>query len=99
MWTAQQILDTLSQHSRELYAMGVRKIGLFGSYRHDSPGTDSDIDFLVRLERPSFDNYMTVKIFLEDQFGCLVDLVLEDSIKPRLRSHILDEVVYAEARH
>ncbi len=94
MWTAQQILDTLTEHRPELHAMGVRKIGLFGSYRHDKPGPNSDIDFLVTLQRPSFDDYMTIKLFLEDQFGCRVDLVLEDSIKPRLRSHILDEVVY-----
>ncbi len=39
---------------------------------------------------------MGVKIFLEDLFGCKVDLVPEDSIKPRLRSHILSEVVYAQ---
>ncbi len=75
--------------------MGVRRIGLFGSYRHNAPGPNSDMDFLVSLERLSFDDYMAVKLFLEDQYGCRVDLVLEDSIKPRLRPHILDEVVYA----
>ena len=94
MWTAQQILDTLGNYRHELKAMGVRKIGLFGSYRRDMPSPDSDMDFLVTLERPSFDNYMAVKLFLEDYFGCRVDLVIEDSIKPRLRSRILGEVVY-----
>jgi uncharacterized protein len=95
VWTAQQILDTLNRHRSELHAMGVRKIGLFGSYRHNTPGPHSDIDFVVTLERPSFDDYMSIKLFLEDQFDRQVDLVLEDSIKPRLRAHILSEVVYA----
>jgi hypothetical protein len=39
---------------------------------------------------------MDLKFWLEDTFGCPVDLVLMDSIKPRLRPVILREVVYAE---
>ncbi len=54
------------------------------------------MDFLVTLERPSFDDYMNVKLLLEDLFGCEVDLVLEHTLKPRLRPAILNEVAYAE---
>jgi hypothetical protein len=39
---------------------------------------------------------MDVKLFLEDLFKCRVDLVLADSIKPRLRSIILKEATYAQ---
>jgi uncharacterized protein len=95
MVTAQQILDTLSAHSQELRQMGVRRLGLFGSYRHDTPTADSDMDFLVMLARPSFDDYMTTKFFLEDLFGCPVDLVIEGDLKPRLSKTILSEVLYA----
>ncbi|HEC34002.1 MAG TPA: nucleotidyltransferase [Chloroflexi bacterium] len=94
-WTARKILDTLARHRDELRAMGVRKIGLFGSYRRGTPTADSDIDFLVTLEEPSFDGYMDVKFFLEDLFQCKVDLVLERTVKPRLRPYILAEVEYA----
>ena len=94
-WTSQEILQTLSKHKKALIGMGVRKIGLFGSYRRDTPSSASDMDFLVILERNSFDGYMNVKIYLEDLFGCPVDLVLEETIKPRLRPYILEEVVYA----
>jgi uncharacterized protein len=95
-YTAEIILRLLKQHRSELVQFGVRKIGLFGSYRRGNPHSESDMDFLVVFEKPTFDGYMDVKIFLEDLFGCKVDLVLEDSIKPRLRSHILSEVVYAQ---
>ncbi len=95
-YTAEKILRLLKQHRSELVQFGVRKIGLFGSYRRGTPHVQSDMDFLVVFEKPSFDSYMDVKIFLEDLFGCQVDLVLEDSIKPRLRSYILSEVVYAQ---
>jgi len=94
-WTAREILDTLTRHRDGLRTMGVRKIGLFGSYRWGTPTSDSDMDFLVTLEEPSFDGYMDVKFFLEDLFQCKIDLVLEKTLKPRLRPHILAEVEYA----
>jgi len=94
--TAQSILKTLDSQRARLRAMGVQRLGLFGSYRRGTATPESDIDFLVQLAHLSFDDYMNLKFFLEDTFGCAVDLVLEDSIKPRLRPYILGEVVYAE---
>src|SRR5439155_4105079 len=38
---------------------------------------------------------MDLKAFLEELFGCRVDLVLRDTIKPRLRETILNEALYA----
>ena len=38
---------------------------------------------------------MDCKFYLEDLFGRRVDLVIEDTIKPRFREPILNEVVYA----
>jgi predicted nucleotidyltransferase len=96
MWEASEILRILEQNSVRLRQMGVRKIGLFGSYRRGTPASESDMDFLVVLERPSFDTYMDLKFFLEDLFGCRVDLVMEESLKPRLRPYILGEVAYAQ---
>ena len=94
--TSEGILGELQVHRRDLRKFGVLKIGLFGSYRRGSPRAESDMDFLVVLERPSFDNYMDLKFFLEDMFSCKVDLVMEDTLKPRLRPYILDEVIYAQ---
>jgi len=94
MWTTEAILETLDKHRDKLRAMGARKIGLFGSYRRGTPTPESDIDILVTLARPSFDDYMDIKIFLEDEFGCKVDLVLEKTLREELRPYILNEVVY-----
>jgi predicted nucleotidyltransferase len=89
-------VSTLEGCQAVLQRMGVRKLGLFGSYRRGTATVTSDIDFLVVLEQPLFDAYMEVKFFLEDLFGCPVDLALEETIKPRLRPYILEEVVYAQ---
>jgi len=77
MWESSEILCILEQNSTQLRQMGVRKIGLFGSYRRGTPASESDMDFL-------------------DLFDCRVDLVMEESLKPRLRSYILAEVAYAQ---
>jgi hypothetical protein len=93
-WNAEKILNILNDQAQELHRLGARKLGLFGSYRRGTQTADSDLDFLVTLEQPSFDDYMAIKFFLEDLFGCPVDLVIETDLKPRLRDKILGEVVY-----
>jgi uncharacterized protein len=95
-WTARDILDILTAEQVRLRELGVRKIGLFGSYVRGEQTPDSDLDFVVLLREGSLFDYLAVKFFLEDLFGLRVDLVEESAIKPRLRSHILREVMYAE---
>jgi len=88
------ILQTLEEHADELRKLGVRRIGLFGSYLHGAADPTSDLDFLVQLRRPSFDDYMETKFFLEDLFGRKVDLVTDKALKPALQ-HVRAEAAYA----
>lgn len=90
-----QIMQTLDQHRVMLKTLGVQRIGLFGYYKHGSQGMESDMDFLVQMDHPTFDSCMNLKIYLEDLFLCKIDLVLEETLKPRLRPYILEEVIYA----
>ena len=90
-----EILKTLSANRATIKGFGVRSLSLFGSYARGDETAQSDLDFVVELERKSFDAYMDLKLFLEDLFGRPVDLVLSDGIKPRLRTTILQEAVHA----
>ena len=90
-----QILRTLEANRDTVRSFGARRLGLFGSRARGENNPASDLDFVVELDRKSFDDYMGLKEFLEDLFGCPVDLVLADAIKPRLRAAILSEAVYA----
>ena len=74
----------------------MRRLGLFGSVARGVSGPDSDLDFVVEFDAKSFDRYMDLKLLLERLFGCTVDLVLSDAIKPRLKHVILGEAVYAQ---
>ena len=94
MQTREDVLKRLQEHQHEMRKFGVRRLGLFGSTARGESRPDSDLDFLVELERNSFDAYMDLKFFLEDLFHCHVDLVLADTIKPRLREGILKETEY-----
>ncbi len=86
MLKSDEILDFLKQHKRDLETrFSVRRIGLFGSVLRGSAIDRRDIDILVELAHPTFDHYMDLKFFLEDQLGRPVDLVLADSLKPRLK--------------
>lgn len=94
--TAEEILDMLVQHRARLREFGVQKIGLFGSYSRGEAKPESDIDLVVTLEHSSYSKYMQLLFFLEDLFGCKVDLVPEKDIKPRLIPHVMQDVIYAE---
>ena len=73
---------------------GVRRISLFGSTARDDARPDSDLDLLVEFAAgPTFDSFMDLKFFLEDQLGRKVDLVTPDSLKPRMRPVVEREAV------
>jgi hypothetical protein len=89
-------LKTLADHREEVRRFGVRSLGLFGSAARGEATARSDLDFLVEFENPSFDSYMDLLEYLEKLFGHPVDLVLANTLKPRLRDSILRETVPAQ---
>jgi predicted nucleotidyltransferase len=96
MQSAASILSVVRSHRGELRGLGVRRLGLFGSAARGEATEGSDLDFLVELERKTFDAYMDVKELLEALFQRRVDLVISEAIKPQLRQCILQETIYAE---
>jgi len=97
MLTAESILAALAAHRARIRELGVRRIGIFGSFVRGEEREESDIDILVEFEegRRSFDTYMDLKFFPEDLFRRKVDLVDRDAIKPDLIPYILRSVRYA----
>ena len=92
----EEILKRLQERQEEMRALfSVLRIGLFGSYLHGNEGEKSDIDLVVDLAEPTFDHYMDLKFYLEALFERPVDLVLSDTIKPRLEPVIKKEATYA----
>ncbi len=90
-----RIIRSLERSRENLRKYGVKRIGLFGSYLRMEGKERSDMDFLVVLQNPTFDNYMGLKFFLERLFRRKVDLVTERSLKPSLK-YVMGEALYAK---
>lgn len=91
-----EILKMLEENREVIRGFGVRRLGIFGSYARGEQKEASDMDFLVEFDDATLQNYLNLKEFLEQLFQCPVDLVFADTVKPRLKPIILDEVIYAQ---
>ena len=95
--TKHDLIERLRGHRDDLRRLGVRRIGLFGSFQRDAPDPESDVDLLVEFApgEKSFDHFMAVSFLLEDELGRPVDVVTREALSPHLGPHILDEIEYA----
>ena len=91
------LFDLLAKHQEQLKQFGVKRWGVFGSFARGQQNTCSDVDILVEFEqgKKSFDNFMHLAFFLEEQVGRRVELVTPESLSPHIGPHILREVEYA----
>jgi predicted nucleotidyltransferase len=94
--TKQHILSQIQEHRAQLQALGVRRLGLFGSYVRNEPTAESDVDVLVEFEpgQKTFDNFMRLAFLLEDVLGRPVEVVTAEALSPYLRPYITREVEY-----
>ncbi len=73
---------------------GVEKLEVFGSYVHSEQKKDSDLDILVTFRKaPSLLTFIAIENYLSDLLGIQVDLVMKDSLKPKIGQHILREAI------
>lgn len=86
----QRSIQLLRGSKQELQArFGVTRLALFGSTARDTATNDSDVDVLVAFDGPATSKrYFGVQFYLEDLFGCPIDLVTEKALRPELRPYI-----------
>jgi predicted nucleotidyltransferase len=92
----EKALLLIKEHQDRIKALGVKRLGLFGSFVRKEQVTESDIDLLVEFEqgKKTFDNFMQLSFFLEDLFKRRVELVTPESLSPYIGPHIINEVEY-----
>ena len=95
--TKREVLRALTDHSHELRELGVKKVGLFGSFVRDEQTGESDVDLLVQFEpdKKTFDNFMNLSELLEELIQRRVEIVTTEALSPYIGPHILREVEYA----
>ena len=73
---------------------GARNIRVFGSVARGEARPDSDVDFLIELERGrSLLDHAGLLVDLEELLGRKVDVVTERGLRPRIRDRVLSEAV------
>lgn len=92
-----EFLAILQRQKKALQAkFGVLDLAIFGSYVNHQQTQTSDVDLFVDLkpEYKTFDNYMELRFFLEEQLQKKVDLAMKESIREELKAAIFNEAVY-----
>jgi len=89
MLTKENILLVLkNQKSYFAQELGVKRIGLFGSYARGSQNPGSDVDLLIEMP-PDFKNLCAVWKILEKEMNTKIDLV---RVGPHLSQPFLNDV-------
>jgi uncharacterized protein len=97
MTTKENILQTLKSNKSNLSKLGIRNVGLFGSYLRNEQSSKSDIDLLIDFEpeKETFDNYMAVYDLFERLFkGEKIEVVTKNGLSQYIGPKILNEVQY-----
>jgi len=97
MTTKDFILITIKTNRPEFAKLGIKDIGLFGSYVRENQSDKSDIDILIDFEpgKENFDNYMAVYDILERLFkNEKIEIVTKNGLSPYIGPKILNEVMY-----
>lgn len=96
--TKAHILKTLKKNEESLKQYSVKRIGLFGSFARGDQTAKSDIDFIVEFDRPTYDNFYGLCVFLEKLFKRKVEVLTPnavDSIRvEEVARSIRESVVY-----
>ncbi len=85
MTNKEYILSILKSKRADFSAIGIREVGLFGSYARNEQTEQSDIDILIDfdLEKETFDNYMAVYELLEKLFKNIkVEVITKNGLSP-----------------
>ena len=90
-----EVLDMLRTHKPILSErFGVTGLALFGSFARDQATEKSDVDILVRFDRPATSkSYFGVQFYIEDTLGRTVDLVTDKALREEVRPYVEREAV------
>jgi len=91
--TRGEAVNRLLASEREIRALGVQRLALFGSVLRDEARPDSDVDLLVQFSpgAKTFDRFLALSDLLEERLGRRVELVTTEALSPFIGPRILAE--------
>ncbi|MCY3789072.1 MAG: nucleotidyltransferase family protein [Gemmatimonadetes bacterium] len=90
-----EVLNVLRAHKAILaQRFGVTELALFGSLARDQATDDSDVDILVRFDKPATSYaFFGTQFYLEDLLGRPVDLATNRDLRVEIRPYVEREIV------
>jgi predicted nucleotidyltransferase len=94
--TKEEIVRAIGENLSEIRSLGVKRLGLFGSFVRGEQGATSDVDILAEFEpgQRTFDHFIQLSFLLEELLGRRIELVTPEALSPYIGPHILEEVEY-----
>lgn len=91
--TREDAIARLVASERDILALGVQRLALYGSVARDQAGPDSDVDLLVQFlpGAKTYSRFLALSELLEERLGCRVELVTVEALSPFLGPRILAE--------
>jgi len=91
-----EVVERLRENESKFRRLGVRRIGLFGSFVRDEATPSSDVDVLVEFEpdQKTFDRFMLLSSLLEEILERSVEVVTTEALSPHVGPRILETVEY-----
>ncbi len=87
------VLNSQAPGLRRRY--GVKTLAVFGSMARGDDREGSDVDILVTFDGPAtFDNFMGLKLDLEDLLGRPVDLGTPETLRPEMQAGIERDLIH-----
>lgn len=97
MLTKEEIKKVLVTNNDVLRKFKVNRLGLFGSYVKGSAKTNSDVDLLIDFtEVIDLFEYVHLQQEIQKMLNKKVDLAMPETLKPRIKKSILQEVEWIE---
>ena len=92
----EKVLRELKKHKPILEKrFGVTSLALFGSFARDRATDESNVDILVRFNRPATSkSFFGAQFYIEDLLGRDVNLVTNKALSSNFRPHVEREAVY-----
>ena len=89
--TWKQAIERLVASEAGIRALGVQRLGLFGSVARGQARPDSDVDLLVRFfpDAKTYDRFLALSELLEGCLGRRVELVTVEALSPFLGPRIM----------
>ena len=89
------IIETLKAEKPYLQKkFGVNEIALFGSFARGEEKSESDIDLLVSLKKPSYSLLMGLYLYLEKKLNTKIDIIRKGPhVSERFLKHISKDLI------